>query len=183
LINSAFNVCPFQLQIEDHNFTVVATELSFIESVQADTLNFLSGERFDIVVNANRRSKDYLIRIRQLAPCWKTIDGFAILRYQNDVVDNHNRVTFDDFKFPTYEDEYPKKQIFNTLKPEDGHVSLTDTKSFDADESLLSNEPDHKFHLVFDSPAIKNDIMYARNNLHNFICEFLLTPANTLSNF
>lgn len=172
LINSAFNVCPFQIQIQDHNFTVVATELSLIEPIEVDTLNFLSGERFDIVVNANQPQKDYLIRVRQLAPCWKEIEGFAILRYLDDSHRGYSRLSFDDIATPDYDDEYPKKKIFNTLVPEDGHVSLMDTKSRDFDESLLTEEPDHKFNLVFDSPAIKNDIMYARNNLNNFVCKF-----------
>jgi hypothetical protein len=63
------------------------------------------------------------------------------------------------------------KRVFNSLKPGIEHIALTEARAADSDRSLLEGEPDHKFVLVFDSPAVENHVMYAKANLHNFICE------------
>lgn len=174
IVNSAFNVCPFQLQIEDHNFTIIATELSNIEPLSVDTLHFLSGERFDIVIDANRRPGDYWIRVRELMPCWKNIEGFAILRYHNNSSTSEKRVEFNDRVIPAFSEEYPMMKVFNSLKPGVEHTSLLETQAFESDESLLNTDPDQTFHLVFDSPAVSNHVMYAGRNLHNFVCKCAL---------
>lgn len=171
VINSAFNVCPFQLQIEHHNFTIIATELSDIKPITADTLHFLSGERFDIVIDANRPLGDYWIRVREMSPCWKEIEGFAILRYHNDVILNKTNVEFNVRPIPLFKDSYPMQSVFNSLKPGVEHFPLTQTEAIETDDNLLLSEPDQRFHLIFDSPAVRNDIMYAGRNLHNFICK------------
>ena len=170
IINSAFNVCPFQLQIENHEFITVATELSEIEPITADTLHFLSGERYDIVIDANRPSRDYWIRIRELSPCWKNIEGFAILRYINETKQKSINVEFNEREVPSFDDEFPKLKIFSSFEQKTEGITFTETKGFDSDESLLQTKPDQIFHLVFDSPAISNHIMYAGRNLHNFVC-------------
>lgn len=175
IINSAFNVCPLQLQIEEHEFKIIATELSEIEPISVDTLRSLSGERYDIVIDADRPPRDYWIRIRELSPCLKKIEGFAILRYHDDSQHKGESVEFNDRKIPSFDDEYPKIKIFNSFKPKIEDISIIETKGFDVDESLLQTEPDHKFHLVFDSPAVSNHIMYAGRNLHNFACKSIFT--------
>lgn len=183
IINSAFNVCPFQFSIERHNFTVIATELSDIEPIAADTLHFLSGERFDVVINANQPIGDYWIRIRELLPCWKNIEGFAILRYHKKIFTNKKSLEFSERRTPAFDDDYPKLNVFNSLKPRVEHIALTAAKSYDSDESLLTAEPDHKFYLIFDSPAVSNKIMFARKNLHNFICKSVQEILKKNSNF
>lgn len=170
IINSAFNVCPFQLQIEKHKFKIIATELSELKPLSADTLHFLSGERYDIVIEANLPARDYWIRIRELSPCWKNIEGFAILRYHNESVRKGVNVEFNDREIPYFEDEYPSNKVFNSFNLK--KVLLTDTQSFDSDESLLKTTPDQIFHLVFDSPAVSNHVMYSGHNPHNFICKY-----------
>jgi hypothetical protein len=170
IINSAFNVCPFQLQIEGHNFTVVATELSDIEPIEVDTLHFLSGERYDIVIEANQPVGDYWIRVRELLPCWKDIEGFAILRYHERHVEHLSHLEFSDRAVPAFNDSYPTTNVFNSLRPHAEHIALTEAKAFASDTSLLETQPDQTFHLVFDSPAVSNKVMFAGQNLHNFIC-------------
>lgn len=112
LINGATNVCPYQFQIEKHNFTVIATELSYIQPIVADTLHYLSGERFDIVIEANQPAGDYWIRIRETDPCWKNIEAFAILRYQDKMVSaSQSKILFTKIDPPTWEQEYPKTTV------------------------------------------------------------------------
>lgn len=182
IINSAFNVCPFQFQIEDHEFKIVATELSDIEPLSADTLRFLSGERYDIVIDASHPPKDYWIRIRELSPCYKNIEGFAILRYHNKTIDRGESVVFNDREIPSFDVEYPTTKVFNSLKPKIEDISVTEVKSYDSDESLLQTNPDQIFHLVFDSPSVQNHIMYAGRNLQNFVCKLIREFPNVFHN-
>jgi len=111
LINSGFNVCPFQFQIESHNFSVIATELSYVEPLIADTLQFLSGERFDIVLNANQEPRDYWIRVREMEPCWKNIEVFAILRYHKGPVRSQRTSEFTRRTMPTFEEVYETRVV------------------------------------------------------------------------
>lgn len=138
-----------------------------------DTLHFLSGERFDIVVSATQEPRDYWIRIRELHPCWKNIEGFAILRYRNaHETEGRESIAFSDRQIPTFYDSYPTTRIFNS--PEVGQIALTDAKAYESDESLINMDPDQQFDLVFDSPPIRNTIMFSRRNLNEFNCEKFL---------
>lgn len=107
LINAGLNVCPFLMQIEDHNFTIIATEVSFVKPATINTLYFMAGERFDFVIDTkNRTVRDYWIRFRQLNPCVQKIEGFAILRYHKNEVRGEKSVEFNDRKPPSYDHEY-----------------------------------------------------------------------------
>lgn len=106
-------------------------------------------------------------------PCWKKIEGFAILRIHEDKSSKNKAAEFSNTKTPTFDDEFPKVKVFNSIKPNiDGHIKLTQTEAYKSDQGLFSDEPDEKFFLVYDSPAVRNDVMFARQNLHNFVCEF-----------
>lgn len=133
-------------------------------------MHFLSGERFDIVIDANRPVRDYWIRVRELLPCWKEIEGFAILRYYNQSVGDEKPVEFDEREIPKFNSSYPMMSVFNSLRPNVEHIALTEANAYESDESLINSDPDETFHLAFDSPAINNSVMYARRNLHNFVC-------------
>lgn len=114
LINSATNVCPYQFQIENHNFTIISTELSYVEPFVANTLIYLSGERYDVVVDAKNPTRDYWIRIREMAPCWKKIEGYAILRYQEEKVrKSQPKIEFIRKVVPKWDEEYPKGIVSN----------------------------------------------------------------------
>lgn len=79
MINAASNVCPFMFQIENHEFTVIASDGASLKPITADTLYFISGERYDVVVHANNEEvRDYWVRIRALPPCTKEIEELAI---------------------------------------------------------------------------------------------------------
>ena len=63
VIYSAADVCLVQLSIENVVFTITATKHSFIElSLAVVALRFLSGERYDIVIDANLDPGDYWLR-------------------------------------------------------------------------------------------------------------------------
>lgn len=109
LINAAANVCPFVFQIEDHNFTIIATETSYVKPAVINTLYILAGERFDFVLDTgNKEVRDYWLRFKQLSPCTQDLQGFAILKYQNGEVKENKRMTidFNSRTPPTFNDNY-----------------------------------------------------------------------------
>ncbi|KAG5683781.1 hypothetical protein PVAND_013045 [Polypedilum vanderplanki] len=183
LINSATNVCPYQFQIENHNFTVIATELSHIKPIVANTIHYLSGERYDIVIDANQPVRDYWIRIRELDPCWKKIEAFAILRYQKSPVKVlQPKIIFNETPIPNWEETYPKGILFNSLKPKIEDIAITEAEAYnnDGDDELLLSQPDHIYHLFIDSPTIMNSIMYEKKNLkdYTFLTSELISNAS-----
>lgn len=127
------------------------------------------------MINANQPAGDYWLRTRELIPCWKKIEGFAILRvHEDDELLQKDAAEFSDRPIPKFDDEFPQEKVFNSIKPNfDGHIKLTETEAYESDESLLSSEPDVTFRLVYDSPAVRNDVMFAKRNLHNFVCKFI----------
>lgn len=97
------------MQIEDHNFTIIATEVSYVKPAVINTLFFMSGERYDFVIDTkNRPVRDYWIRFRQLNPCYQKLEGFAILRYHRKLNKHADMKTveFNDRVPPTFEQEY-----------------------------------------------------------------------------
>lgn len=84
LIGASSNVCALQFQVEKHNFTIIATDSVHVKPFVADKLTISSGERFDIVINANRQDKDsFWIRLSVMDPCKgdNAIEEFAVLQY------------------------------------------------------------------------------------------------------
>lgn len=85
IIGASSGVCPLKFQIEDHNFTVVATDATKVKPFRADVLYVTSGERFDIVINANQMKKDsYWIRVSLVDQCVddeNVVEEFAVLKY------------------------------------------------------------------------------------------------------
>lgn len=78
------------------------------------SLYFLSGERYDFVIDTNRQGpvRDYWIRFRQLNPCRQKLEGFAILRYYREAQKNIQRVVeFNRRVPPTFEQEYPNGTV------------------------------------------------------------------------
>lgn len=101
------------MQIEDHNFTIIATEVSYVKPVVIDSLFFLSGERYDFVIETkNRPVRDYWIRFRQLNPCYQKLEGFAILRYHRDIKRAVKKtIEFNDRLPPAFEQEFPNGTV------------------------------------------------------------------------
>ena len=101
------------MQIESHNFSIIATEGSYVHPFLANTLYFMTGERYDFVVDTNHRPiQDYWIRFRLLDPCPQKLQGFAILRYHKKVVNGvHASVEFDQRVPPLFFIEYPNGTV------------------------------------------------------------------------
>lgn len=84
IVGASSNVCPLQLQFEGHNFTVVAADATPIKPFIADTLFVVSGERFDVIIQADQKKKDsFWIRLKAVDPCLDldSVEEFAVLKY------------------------------------------------------------------------------------------------------
>jgi FtsP/CotA-like multicopper oxidase with cupredoxin domain len=85
LIGASSNVCPLEIQIEDHHFTIIAADSTEVKPFTADKLCITSGERFEIVINANVKTRKDLfwIRVSTFTPCADNndVEEFAALKY------------------------------------------------------------------------------------------------------
>lgn len=173
LINAASNVCPFQLQIENHEITVIASDGSSFQPVTTDTLFFISGERYDFVVNANQAEvRDYWIRIRALFPCTKEIEEFALLRYHDGPVSNNVRnFNFNDRKPPGWLETFPDGRYFNTAKPNVNGTAISTAVSNIRDASVTDAKPDYSFKLFIATPELDNEVLFTSNDTIKFMGE------------
>jgi FtsP/CotA-like multicopper oxidase with cupredoxin domain len=174
LINAASNVCPFIFQIENHNFTIIATAVSYVRPTVIDTLYIMSGERFDFVVDTRHKEvTNYWLRFKQLSPCTQQLQGFAILKYQNGKVHENERSTVD-FNYnhpPFFNFNYPQKFLLNTPHPGQEGYAITYLKDFRHDKNLTSGPAEQTKWLFFDTPGIPNDFVYNENVIGHYICK------------
>jgi FtsP/CotA-like multicopper oxidase with cupredoxin domain len=106
------------MQIEDHNFTIIATEVSYVKPQEVGTLHLMSGERFDFVIDTkNKKPRDYFIRFKQLNPCYQNLQGFAILRYHSKGSRGLKyNLEFNNRTVPSFHQEYPNGTVSEVLK-------------------------------------------------------------------
>lgn len=171
-INSGFNVCPFLLQIENHNMTIIASEISYVKPYTIDSLYSVTGERFDFVVNANAIPGDYWVRVQTLVPCRIASEGFAVLRYGNVSGGDYG---FPDKMPPRLSTEFPIKRLFNSPKPKVEDIPFLALRSYEYDESIIKGEADFKFFLFLDSPTISDDVLYANGTNYRMNCMLIMT--------
>ncbi|CAG9797216.1 unnamed protein product [Chironomus riparius] len=169
-INSGFNVCPFLLQVEHHEMSIIATELSYVEPFTIDTLYSLTGERFDFVINANKTPGDYWIRPQTMLPCRIITEGFAVLRYGNK---SGSSVEFVDKDPPRESKVFLKQKIFNSPKPKVKDIPFLKLNAYEYDDSIIKGEPDHKYYLFLDSPTFSDDALYSNKTHYRMSCKFI----------
>lgn len=100
------------MQIESHNFSIIATEVSYVKPLSIGSLYFLSGERYDFLLNTKgHKTRDYWIRFRQMYPCVNRLEGFAIIRYHKNKINETQSIEFNDRIPPTFDDEFPNGTV------------------------------------------------------------------------
>lgn len=159
------------MQIENHEMLVMASDGSTFEPIAADTLYFISGERYDVVVTAdNDEVRDYFVRIRALPPCTKEIEEFAILRYhRGEVPSDAMNFDFDDRKPPGWLDRWPDKRLFNSPQPDIFGISVSSVKSHVGDRSITEGKADYRFHLFIGTPQLDNEVLFSGDNSIKFM--------------
>ncbi|KAL9896328.1 multicopper oxidase 4 [Glossina fuscipes fuscipes] len=75
--------CPVSLSIDQHDLLVIASDGNDIEPLKVQQIMFHGGERYDFVLHANRRVKNYWLRIKGFAFCsMNKLQQKAILHYK-----------------------------------------------------------------------------------------------------
>ncbi|KAL7014673.1 hypothetical protein ACKWTF_016053 [Chironomus riparius] len=173
LINAASNVCPFQLQIEKHNITIIATDGTDIEPISVDTLFVTSGERFDFIVNTQNSIEDYFIRVRALPPCNDTVEDFAVLRYSMDEA-NQVKIDFLNREVPKTFELFETQKTFNYPGQDGSSSQFPVGKSRKIIESIANAKPDEVFYFFMATPKIDNNVLFSKGNHMKYMGEYML---------
>lgn len=177
-VNSGFNVCPFLLQVEGHDMTIIASEISYVHPLTIDSLYSLPGERFDFVLNADKPSKDYWIRMQTMLPCRTIVESFAVLRYGHEhLMSADTKVTFTAEPPPRLSPKFPMKKLFNSPMPKVKDIPIIRLKSYESDKSIMYVEPDHKFFLFIDSPTILDETLDKYGNYYRLSCKLTVLQS------
>lgn len=72
--------CAFEISIEGHKLTLIGTGTDSLEPVLVDSIVMSSGERFQVVLHANKTVGDYWILVRGLDTC-SDAKQVGVLRY------------------------------------------------------------------------------------------------------
>jgi FtsP/CotA-like multicopper oxidase with cupredoxin domain len=149
-INSEYLNCPVEISIDNHNFTVIASDGYDFQPVEVSSMVTYAGERFDIIINADKAIGNYWIRIRGLMDCDERFTSayqVAILRYRGAPLRN-----------PEPQPQYnytigPGIQLnaLNKGTGEKNSLSIAELNSVgDIQAELFRREPDFKFFVYYD---------------------------------
>jgi FtsP/CotA-like multicopper oxidase with cupredoxin domain len=170
LINAASNVCSFIVKFENHNFTVIASDGSTFQPTHVDSLHITSGERYDIVVEANKEPRDYMIQIKAYLPC--AFKGYAIMRYRKDPADTPMTLAFADLSKFNETDPEIGERTFNTPKTTLPGILLSNIKSSIVEKEIVMARPDHEFYLFLGTPRVNNTVLFNSANTIKWMGEF-----------
>lgn len=155
-INSEFLNCPVEISIDNHNFTVIASDGYNFQPVEVSSFVTYAGERFDIIVNANKAVANYWVRVRGLMDCDERFTSayqVAILRYRGAPLQNPRPA-------PQYNYTIGPGIQLNALNKGSGEkdtLSIAELNSIgDHQAALFRKEPDFKFFVYYD--------FYPKNN-------------------
>jgi len=160
IISTAAMNCPMIVSIDKHTFTIIATDGSDITPTIASSFTIYSGERFDIVLEANQVVDNYWIRFNGLIDCEQNmVYQGAILRYTGAPTDEPEE--------PLGHDIIPPPGIHvNPLNSGSGTDVLTmaDLEGLEPEGTVpdpsLALLTDKQFYLGFDFHQINNTHLY-----------------------
>ena len=167
-INAGFLNCPVEISIDNHTFTVIASDGNNIVPVQATFLVTYAGERWDIVIHANQAIGNYYMRFRGLMDCDERFTSafqMAILHYQGSPYENPHNIT------PGYNLTREGMQI-NALNRGSGmndSITMAELQSIEANksESITKQDADYKFYISYDFYPKDNPLFHV-TDLYGF---------------
>jgi len=152
--------CPMIMSIDNHNFTIIATDGADTTPTIASSFTIYSGERFDIVLDANQEVDNYWIRLNGLIDCKQnSVYQGAILRYVGAPVEEPE-------EHLGYDTTYPPGIHVNPLNSgsHDGVLTMADMESLvsagSSQDLALLPLTDKQFYLGFDFHKINNTHLY-----------------------
>ena len=176
LINLAAVSCRYQVAIDNHKITVIATDGYPIRPVtEVDIVTLFNGERYDIVFQANQNVGNYWLKAIPIGECNVDPDnanGIAIIRYSGAPISDPTEPA-DQF-VPTLTSPvnvnkvYPKK----TEAWRDGMVNAitaAELTSFNDMPEDLKGTPDITLYIAMDQ--LLNDPLYDNPRLYPYTLE------------
>ncbi|XP_071124881.1 uncharacterized protein [Mytilus edulis] len=159
LISNGLLFCPKHISIDDHNFTVIATDGTPIEPIEVESLIMYNGERYDIIINGDQPVDNYWMRVVGLADCEvKNASQLAIIRYRGA-----NETDPSESRF--YDDVNRDGKILNPLNAKETEklIPVSSLVSKLDDDASLKDVPDKRFYLAMDFYNISN---YRLNDMY-----------------
>uniref|UniRef100_T1JM48 Laccase n=1 Tax=Strigamia maritima TaxID=126957 RepID=T1JM48_STRMM len=154
VVGNGFLNCPFELSIDDHSIKVIASDGSPIKPVDVESIVIYSGERFDFILKANQKVKNYWMRIRGLLDCGANFTSayqMAVIKYDGAKEKVLNEAG--DYKNM----KRTGKQLNSLNTPSNNTtISVADLTALKSEDWPLDAQPSHQFHLAFDFNAIDN---------------------------
>ncbi|XP_071552768.1 LOW QUALITY PROTEIN: uncharacterized protein [Panulirus ornatus] len=150
--------CPMIVSVDDHTLTVIASDGEDIVPITADSLVMYSGERFDVILEADQPVDNYWMRVNGLIDCEQNqcVQG-AVLRYDGaPETEPASPLVYD----PTY----PPGVVVNPLNSGGGvpeELTMIDLDALDdPNSSVLAPQVDKQFYLGFDFKQVNNTLFY-----------------------
>jgi FtsP/CotA-like multicopper oxidase with cupredoxin domain len=162
LINAASNICSFIVKFEGHTFSVIASDGSSLRPTVVESLHITSGERYDIVVEANQTPRDYMVQIKANYPC--AFKGYAIMRYHDEPTKVPTTLSFIDLNEFNLTDPEINERTFNTPNPKLPGISIAKSTSLDKEGEFLRIKPDKEFYLFLQTPKLNNTVLFNTPN-------------------
>ncbi|KAK8727887.1 hypothetical protein OTU49_009504, partial [Cherax quadricarinatus] len=151
LINAGGFSCPMIVSVDNHQLTVISTDGVPVEPYVADSVVLFSGERFDVVLEADQLVDNYWIRFNGIIHCTyhECVQG-AVLRYDGAPEE-----------LPTaalvYDSNYPPGIVVNPLNSygtAEEEVTMVKMNSFEP--KVLEEQVDKKFYLALNFNFVDN---------------------------
>lgn len=146
--------CPVVVSVDGHQLTLIATDGNPIVPFTMDSFVIYSGERFDVVLEANQPTDNYWFRFNGLIDCsqMECVQG-AVLRYEGAPdQDPSASLTYD----PSY-----SGVVVNPLNTAGDALEEVTMVELDAlTPSTLQQAVDKQFYLGFDFRRVNNTLLY-----------------------
>ncbi|EFN74335.1 Laccase-4 [Camponotus floridanus] len=169
IINAFCTVCPGMLTIQNHNLSVIATDGISTKPRTVDSITSFAGERYDIVLHANKPIGSYWIQVRGIGIC--AADGLqqlAILRYKG--ASNESLEPADYSEGLSSQGINLNPLNANCEEPTKDQICVSDLASVEPiDKDILRFEPDLKFYLPIGFYAYTLQELYQPNTYDKFM--------------
>ncbi|KAK8727891.1 hypothetical protein OTU49_009506 [Cherax quadricarinatus] len=178
LINAGGLNCPTIVSVDNHQLNVIGTDGDPIEPYVADSIVLHSGERYDVVLEADQLVDNYWIRFNGLIDCTQNecVQG-AVLRYDGAPEE-----------LPTvaleYDSNYPPGVVVNPLNSDgvaEEEVTMVELNSFEP--SVLEEQVDKKFYLALNFNLVDN-LLFFNPDLYsvNDVSDIWQAPTPQINN-
>jgi FtsP/CotA-like multicopper oxidase with cupredoxin domain len=162
IINAASNICSFIVKFESHTFSVITSDGSSFKPKHVESLHITSGERYDIVLEADQKPRDYIVQVNAYLPC--AFKGYAILRYGKSPVKKTTTPEFFDLNQINLTNPEFNDNTFNAQNPKLPGILLSEVENMDVNKNVLNLKADEEFHIFFGTPQVNNSVLFDTSN-------------------